>query len=40
MNTSLENNHLTIFLEERIDSNNAAQIEAELLSAAADAPRR
>ena len=33
MKTQLENNKLTIFLEGRIDSNNAAQTESELLAA-------
>ena len=33
MKTQLENNKLTMFLEGRIDSNNAAQTESELLAA-------
>ena len=38
MNTKLENNTLTLYLEGRIDSNNAAQVEQEALSAVAGAP--
>ena len=38
MNTSMENGVLTIWLEGRIDSNNAAQTERELLDAAESAP--
>ena len=38
MKTNQDNGTLTIWLEGRIDSNNAAQTEAELLSAVASAP--
>ena len=38
MKTKQENNRLTIYLEGRIDTNNAAQTERELLDAAATAP--
>ena len=38
MNHYFENGLLTIFLEGRIDSNNAAQMEKELFEAAASAP--
>lgn len=39
MNTRLENNILTILLDGRIDSNNAAQTETELLTALSEAPQ-
>ena len=38
MKTSLTDNTLTLFLEGRIDSNNAAQVEQEALSAVAQNP--
>ncbi len=38
MNTRLEKNTLTLFLEGRIDSNNAAQVEKEIMDAVAAAP--
>ena len=38
MKTKQENNRLTIYLEGRIDTNNAAQTERELLDAASTAP--
>ena len=38
MKVKNENNNLTIYLEGRIDSNNAAQTERELLDALAGAP--
>lgn len=38
MKTELQNGKLTIFLEGRVDSNNAQQVERELLDAASEAP--
>lgn len=38
MKTELQNGNLTIFLEGRVDSNNAQQVERELLDAASEAP--
>lgn len=38
MKSKLKNNNLTIFLSERIDSNNAAEIEQEMMDLAASAP--
>ena len=38
MQTKLENNHLTIYLDGRIDTNNAKAVEDELLAAAAATP--
>jgi anti-anti-sigma regulatory factor len=33
MKTTLENNTLTLFLEGRVDTNNASAVEAELFAA-------
>ena len=38
MKTTLENNTLTLFLEGRIDSGNAAAVEEELLAIVGDNP--
>ena len=37
MKTTLENNNLTIYLEGRIDSNNAPAVEQEIMSAVRNA---
>ena len=38
MKTSIENNTLTIYLEGRIDTSNAAAVEKEMVSAVEGAP--